>query len=289
MKKFKFNLQLFAEDGEPSDDTPVVDEFPTNESVESDTDESQTDVEEETIPNEYAEMLSAINSKAIYKGEPMNIESFDDVINRVQMAENYQPTHDRMVAAENEVKAFKESRMNKFMTKFLADNNFESFEEYEDALEINGLVDEGMTEERAREYVEGQRAINDKRQAKEKADKESNKEDINSKNSVEAIEWYKDSGYGDLTADKITQETWDKVNDKNIPLKYALMEQMFGNIKSDTEQEVIKKLQNKSQSSMGSLSSTNNKQTKSIADMSDAEFDKLQAEVKSGNTTRFKK
>lgn len=279
--KFKFNLQQFAE-GDELDNTPVDGSDQIETPAESDTDDSQTDVEEEAKPNEYADLLSAINEKAVYKGEKMNITDFQEVIDAVQMKQNYAPTHDRMSKAESRVAELENSRQAKFMATFLKDNGFDNFESYEDALKVSELVDEGMTEERAQAYIEGQRSLNDSKAAKELSDKEANKESISTDNSVEAIDWYKDSGYGELTEDKITQETWDKVNNKGIPLKYALMEQMFGNIKSDTEQDVLKKLQNKKDSSVGSITNANDKQTKSFGDMSDTEFKKIQAQVESG-------
>jgi len=275
-----------AEVNEQVDDTPVENEE-VAEQAETVVEDSQSETEEEATPDKYAEMLNAINEKAVYKGEKMNITDFQDVIDAVQIRENYQPTHDRMTAAETRVKEMENSGQTKFMNKFLKDNGFKTFEDYDTALKVSALVDEGMSEERAKEHIEGQQALEYKNAATKEADKKATKEDDDSKSTVEAMEWYEKNGHGELTAEKVTQETWDKVN-SGTPLKYALMEQMYGDIKSGAEQDVLKKLQNKSKSSMGSLSSSNEKQTKSIPEMSDAEFDKLQARVKSGDQSRFK-
>ncbi|MCP4321912.1 MAG: hypothetical protein GY787_08695 [Alteromonadales bacterium] len=273
----KFNLQFFAEESEVVNDTPVE---TTNETVESNVDDSQTDTKDDTQPD-YSDMLSAINSKAIYKGEPMNIESFDDVIEAVQMRQNYQPTHDRMSAAESRVQELENSAQRKYMNEFVKNAGFNNFAEYKDALDIQELVNEGMSEERASEYINGQKALSAKQTRDEAAEKEANKQNLETKQGAEAVDWFKDNGYGDLTADKIDAATWDKV-DSGIPLKYALLEQKFSTIKGDAQQETLQKLQNKTNNSVPAASSTNNKQSKGVWDMSDAEFDKQRERIKRG-------
>jgi len=277
------NLQFFAEDDEAQVDTPVENAEST-ENVESNVDESQTDTQEDTTPD-YTDFLSAINEKAVYKGgklpEESQFKSFDDVIEAAQMRTNYKPTHDRMTKAEARVNELENSAQRKFMNKFLKDAGYENFETYETALEVDKLVKEGMTEERAMEHVKGQRSLRADASAKEKATLEAQKENIDSENNADAIDWYKDKGYGDLTAENVEQRTWDKVN-KGLPLKYALMEQMFDTVKGDTEQDVLKKLQNKKDSSMGSVTSTGEKQTESFSNMSDAKFEAIQEQVKNG-------
>lgn len=281
----KFNLQFFAEEGEVVESTPTEPTEPTGDTVDSEVEDSQPDTEEEATPD-YSDFLAAVNGKAVYKGEPMNIESFDDVIARIQKSENYDPVYERMTKAESRIKEIENSRQTKFMNKFLKDNGFDTFEAYEDALEVHKLVQEGMSEDKAKRYVENERIRAQKEEADNAKRLEEDKTNLQSEKNFEAIQWYKEKGYGDLTADKITEQTWKKVQE-GLPLKYAIMEQMFDHVKGDTEQTVLKKLKEKQQTSMPKLSGNGEEQVKSIWDMTDAEFEKLRNDPKA-KAKRFK-
>jgi len=163
-----FNLQFFAEEPvvEAPVDTPVESAEPT-ETAEPTEDGSQPTEEGEAKPD-YSDLLNAINSKAVYKGEKMNLTDFEDVIARIQKSENYDQTFERMNDFKTQLEASQNSRQTKFMNKFLDDHGFETFEAYEDALEVDSLVNEGMSEERAQEHIKGQRSLKTDELAKKK-------------------------------------------------------------------------------------------------------------------------
>ena len=96
MNKIKFNLQFFAEGDDSVVDTPVEGDDSTADSTDVD---SQAANDDEATPD-YSDFLTAVNGKAVYKGEATTYETFDDVITDAQKGKNYDPVHERMTSAE---------------------------------------------------------------------------------------------------------------------------------------------------------------------------------------------
>lgn len=278
MKIKLFNLQFFNEGEEGTVDTPV--ENPDSNADTSNVDSQATEGGEATP--DYSDFLTAVNGKAVYKGEATDYNSFDDVITDAQKGKNYDPVHERMTSAEAKVLELENSAGSKYFNKFLKDAGFETFDDYKQALDVSELVKEGMSEERAIEHVKGQRALTTDNETKAQANKAATQETQKSAQMADAIDWYAENGYGELTADKIEQSTLDKARNEGIPLKYALMEQLLPSVKSDAQQETLKKLQNKQDKSIPPVDSANNKQGKGVWDMSNADFDKQRAKIKRG-------
>ena len=286
MKINTFNLQLFAEEGEGQVDTPVENSESTADTPDVD---SQAADDGDATDVDYTELFNAINSKAVVNKEHTKYDSIDELIKHVQMGNNTEKVHNQRDEFKNQRDEFKKqldtvtnSRQAKYMKNFLTENGYESFGDWEDALEISKLVEGGMSEELAKNHIAGQKALTSNNEAKTKAEKEANKQSLDSKNSVDAIDWFKDNGYGELTADKVTQETWDVVNNDGVPLMYALAKQMLGTVKSDVQQDTLKKLQDKKDNSQVAVDSTNTKQVKTVWDMSDADFAKDKERRKRG-------
>ncbi len=277
----KFNIQFFAEEATEVADTPV--ETVETETEDSNVEDSQPDTEEEAKTEDYSDILNAINGKAVVNGESTAYESFDDVIKHIQMANNAEKSHKQRDEYKARVEELENSASKKYLDKFIKDAGFDSFGEYKDALDIQELMeDQGLSEEMAEKYLKGQKALTAK-EAKDTAKaKEERQKNLESEKDIEAFNWFKDNGYGELTSDKIDKKTWDKVNNDGLPLKYALMEQMYSTVKGDAQQETIKKLQNKNNNSVPSAANAGEKQTKSVWDLSDAEFDKQLAKAKRG-------
>lgn len=258
--------------------TPVeevaVEETPTTEvEGELQTTEAEEEAQEQ---KDYSEWLNEVNSHAKYLKEPTNIQTFEESIEYIQKGLNYDRAQEKY---QRELESLQNTPELKFMKQFLADNGYESMDDYLLAKDVTELMNkEGMSEAVAIKHVQGLRALEAREEAQQAKEFEEQKTNLDTDNHAEAIKWYKEKGYGDLTSDKITDETWDKVKN-GLPMKYAVMEQMFDNVKGDTEQDVLKKLKNHKDSSMPSTTSTAEKQSKSFMEMSEAEFKAEQAKV----------
>ena len=253
----KFNLQLFAEEfsAEPvvedvvvdtdTGDTDPVEPFGGYDDDEPDQTQSEPD---------YSAFLEAISSKAKYNGEPLKINSFDEVIEKVQKATNYDKIYEKKTTLEKEVEALRNSSEVRFATELARRYGYDSVAEYEAAVkaaweqeQLDELIQQNIPEEYAKEMLES-RKFREEMQNQRKAQDEQTKQ-------KQAFEEFL-SEYPDVKADQIPVDVWELAAKYNGDLTkaYALYESRNKDkLKVQAQQETLKAIRKNAETSTGSV------------------------------------
>lgn len=188
------------------------------------------------------------------------IDNEDKLRELAQKGMNYDQVYSRVSELEEQIQDAKQQALD----DYIASQNYEwngkkitTKAEYDMALKeselINELVEnEGFTEAQARRIAEAERKANSVEQKLEDITQKSQTE----KEQQEFLEWHnqmEEKGVftEPLDPNKIPPEVWQQVDD-GVSLKTAYMEYKLMNIKTNVEQETIKKLRENADSSTGS-------------------------------------
>lgn len=261
MSKPRLELLLFNEE-QP---TEVVDSQET------------TEVEEvQSEPESFLEIQ--------YNKEMKNITA-DEAKELAEMGMFYKEKgKEKLSAYESRINELENSPELKFMNDFLKQNGFNSFNEYQEALELQEIKkdNEALTDEQAKMILEGRRAReererNDQRTLEEQRAKQAKEEQDDAMVAKFA------ERFPDVKGEEIPQEVWDMVKDGiDLSIAYELHQLRQGTDRSKIEQEVLSKLQQNNDTSTGSASKGSPSHESSIQSKSKDEFQKMVEAVKRG-------
>jgi len=168
------NLQFFAEGEEVPAEAMETPEGTSTEEVEA----AETEPTENESEFSQADTDFLSRFEVQYNKEGKHFESLADLKEHAERGLNYQKVKDQREDFKSQLETMQNSRQSKYMTKFLKDNGFDNFESYEDALEVDALVQEGMSEDRAQEHIKGQRSLKADEKAKSKIDLDASMEEF---------------------------------------------------------------------------------------------------------------
>jgi hypothetical protein len=250
-KQIRMNLQFFADE-----------EIETTESTDvGDTELNTPELEEPNEPISSQEKeKDPFNFEFQHNEENVVIDNEDKLRELAQKGMNYDQVYSRVSELEEQIQDAKQQALD----DYIASQNYEwngkkitTKAEYDMALKeselINELVEnEGFTEAQARRIAEAERKANSVEQKLEDITQKSQTE----KEQQEFLEWHnqmEEKGVftEPLDPNKIPPEVWQQVDD-GVSLKTAYMEYKLMNIKTNVEQETIKKLRENADSSTGS-------------------------------------
>lgn len=250
-------------------------------------------LEGEQVAAEQVTSDSSTTATEAEVNQPANVpEEFDEIVYNketvkipvserqtyLQKGYNYDKVHEAKETLSKQVEALQNAPERKFIMDFVKKQGFDTFEAYQEAIEIKKLTDEGLTEERAKEVLDGRI----KREADRAAQELENKKAASDRRIAAEYEEFS-SKYPGVSVKTLSEEVQKMYADGvNLSIAYELHQLRQGTDKTKIEQETIAKLQKQETSSPGSATGGNPTHSESYSQMSKTDFDKVVAQAKRG-------
>lgn len=243
-------------------DTPIV-ETEIQEDVQEVTEMEETpseideQIEQEDIQEQQQE-VKPFNFELQYNKEKVVIDNEDKLRELAQKGMNYEKV-------QNKLHEFENDPLRRWAYEYMKENNFEDPNDFLNAVKadreqraiqskINELIEnEGFTEAQARRIAEAEakaEKVNQRFSDMENQNKQQ-------KEYADFLSWHdsmhKKGVFKDASHEiNVPAEVWEQVA-QGVPLKTAYMEHQLVNLKTNTEQEVIKSIQKNAATSPGKI------------------------------------
>ena len=224
----------------PEEETPFFDDEEMEQTPDT------QDAEEPDLTQQFLEQF-----KIKYDGAEVGYESVEDLIADAQKGKNYE----RVLQQRD---SYKSNPAYKYIDNYMKESGYNDPAKFVHDLQVNAkvseLVADGMTEKKAKAYAE--QMVRD------------DSFDPKSKEIEDFVNWQQqkvsDGLYSEeLTPDNIPDEVL-QAYEQGQPLKEAYMEHMLKNIKFNTEQKTIEKIEDNKKKSAGSLPETKPNKTQQM-------------------------
>lgn len=267
MKEFIFDEQLFSEDGqpEPTADEPTGEEGTPTTNPEGEQPDPQDDTEYDIITYNKEEVKIPVSERQTY----------------LQKGYNYDKLQSKFEAIQNDPKMTFVDELAKTYGYNSAGEYMEAVKQQQEQARIDELVQQGMSKEMAEEMQENRRF-------REQFQKEKQTRENQEKEAKEFQDFLDNNP--NIDTSEIKPEVWQIRQESGISLTDAYnririqeLEQKIEQVKQETEQETIKKINQNGATSPGTASSGGEAPHKKVADMSPEEFAAYREEVRNRN------
>lgn len=233
--------------------TPSVEENiqPTEPTEVVETEETPSEVQETEVEQK------PFSFELQYNKDKVVIDSEDKLRELAQKGMNYEKVHSRLQQYETDP-------LRQWAYEYMKENNFNDPNDFLNAIQrqkeeqaiqqkMQQYIDSGLSQDVALRLAEMERKNLDLEQKLTQFDTKTKQTQdyndfLNWHESMQQKGIFKEA----LDATKIPKEVWEQVNN-GTPLKTAYMEYQLMNLKTNTEQEVIKNMQKNQQTSPGSV------------------------------------
>lgn len=235
----------------------------------------ETQVQEESQPNEEEYDVIQYNKEEVKIPASQRREY-------LEKGYNYDKIKGRAEEYKTELEQIKSSKELSFMNKFLADNGYSSFEEYETALNVQDVMDKnpGISKDVAMKILKAEQI-----EAQEQKQALTRQQEEQKQQQQTAMIQNFIKNFPDADTENLPDEVVDMVrNGTDLSIAYELHNLRKGTDRKAIEQEVLEQLQNNKTITSGSASTGAPPHKTSIKDMSKEDFAKLKNSVLRGET-----